>query len=182
MALTASNVRVGVTGAVFAAPAGTTLPTDAVSAINAAFVDVGYVSEEGVATATATETNDITAWQNGDIVRKVQTAHDFTVAFTMIETNAKSLELYYGNYTGGPGGASAVVQVKGVQGYRGRFVINVIDDQEEIRIVIPDGQVTERGDVTYVNGDAVSYPVTITCYPDSSAVKAYIYFDTPGAS
>lgn len=182
MALTAEAVRVGVTGAVYVAASGATLPTDAITAVDAAFSDVGYVSEEGVTTSTGTESTDIKAWQNGDIVRKVQTSHDFTVAFTMLETNGKSLELYYGNYTAGPGGASGVVEVKGEQGYRGSFVINVLDVDDDIRIVIPDGQVTERGDVVYVNGDAITYPVTITCYPDANGDKARIYFDTSSAS
>jgi hypothetical protein len=52
-----------------------------------------------------------------------------------------------------------------------------VDGDVDIRIVIPDGQVTERGDVTYANGEAIGYDVTVTAYPDDSGVKAYIYRD-----
>ncbi len=169
MVLTAANVRVGVTGAVYMAPAGTALPTSTVAALNVAFVDLGYISEDGVSTSVGVDVTDIKAWQNGDVVRRVQTSHDFTAAFTAIETNAAVLEAFYGNY------ASNVVEVTGTQGFRGSFVIDVDDGTEDIRIVIPDGQITERGDINYVNGDAVSYPMTITTYPDTSQVKAYIY-------
>lgn len=182
MANLASNVRVGVTGAVWKAIAGTPIPTDIATALNAAFRDVGYITEDGVTTSTATDTTDIRAWQNGDTVRKVQTSHDFTISFTMLETNKESLELYYGNFTAGPGGTPGSVQVKGDQGWRGRLVLNVVDGDDLIRIVMPDAQVTEREDVPYVNGDAVTYGVTMTCYPDGTGVKAYIYFDTDGAS
>jgi hypothetical protein len=182
MANSANNVRVGVTGAVYFAPASTAVPTSVSTALNAAFEDVGYISEDGVTESTATDTNDIRAWQNGDIVRRVQTSHDYSVAFTMIETKAKSLELFYGNFTAGPGGASGVVEVNGEQPYRGAFVLHVIDDTDLIRVVIPDGQVTERGDVQRVNGDATSYPVTITAYPDANGVKAFIYYETDAAS
>ena len=41
MALDSGNVRVGVTGVVYVAPLGTTLPTDETSAPDAAFQDVG---------------------------------------------------------------------------------------------------------------------------------------------
>lgn len=176
MTLVAANVRVGVTGALFVAPTGSALPTTVGGGLNGAFSDVGYITEDGVSTSTSIDTNDIKAWQNGDTVRKVQTGHDFTVAFTMLETNPTSLELYYGNYTAG------TVEVRGDQGYRGSFVINVVDDTELIRIVIPDGQVTEKSDVGYVNADPASYGVTLTCYPDTSGVKAYIYLETVGAS
>lgn len=181
MALVADNVQVGVTGAVYMAPSATAVPTSTVAALNAAFTDVGYIGEDGVTTSVGTDTNDIKAWQNGDIVRRVQTSHEFTIQFTMIETNGKSLELYYGNYTAG-GGGSGSVQITGAQPYRGAFVCHVADGSDVIRIVIPDGQITERGDVTYVNEDAISYDVTITAYPDASGIKGYLYFETGGAS
>lgn len=176
MANSATNVLVGVTGSVYFAPAATAVPTTVGGSLNGAFADVGYISEDGVTTSTSTDTNDIRAWQNGDIVRRIQTSHDFSVSFSMLETNSRSLELYYGNYTGG------AVTVDGSQPYRGAFVLNVVDDTNDIRIVIPDGQISERGDVQYVNGDAALYQVTITAYPDANGDKAFIYYGTSGAS
>lgn len=181
MTLTAANVRVGVTGTVKMAATGTALPTTIPASLNSGFNDVGYISEDGVVTATSTDVTDIKAWQNGETVRKIQTSHDFTVQFAMIETNERSLELYYGAYSHNFG-ADGSVQVRASQGYRGCFVIDVVDDEDLIRIVLPDAQVTEREDVSYVNGEAISYGVTLTCYPDVSGVKAYIYFDTNAAS
>lgn len=181
MALVAGNVRVAVTGAVYAAPAATAVPTSTAAALNAAFVDVGYLSEDGVTTSIATDSNDIIAWQNGTLVRRVQTSHDFTLQFTMIETNGASLLLYFGNYTVG-GAGSGSVQITGAAAPRGAYVLHVVDGTDLIRVVIPDGQVTDRGEVTYLNGDAVGYDTTITAYPDASGVKAYLYYETVGAS
>lgn len=182
MANVAENVRVGVTGAVYFAPSATAVPTSVSEALNAAFTDVGYISEDGVTENVSTESTDIRAWQNGDIVRRVQTSHDYTISFSMLETKAKTLELYYGNFTAGPGGDSGVVEISGEQPYRGAFVVQVIDDTDLIRIVIPDGQITERGEVVRVNGDATMYNVTITAYPDNTGTKAYIYYETDAAS
>lgn len=186
MPQSAGAVVVGVTGDVYTAPLATTLPTDVDTSLNVAFSAVGYISEDGVSTSTSTDTNDIKAWQNGTIVRKVQTSHDFTLSFSMLETNEKSLQVYYGSFTAGPTTASGVVAITGAQGYRGAWVFDVLDSggtgDGQIRIVVPDGQVTEHEDVSYVNGDAIMYGVTVTCYPDSTGTKAYLYFEAGGAS
>ena len=176
MATTAGNVRVGVTGGVYGAPAGTTLPTTVDGALDGGFVELGYISEDGITQAIASDITDIQAWQNGDVVRKVQTSHDLTYAMAFLETSEAVLEAYYGNFAAGE------VEIKGEQGVRQCWVLQVIDGNTAIRIVIPDGQVTERGDIAYVNGEAVQYPVTITCYPDSLGVKAYMYTDLDTAS
>ena len=171
MTLTADNVRVAVTGGIFVAPTGTALPTSAITALNVAFNDLGYVGENGVTEAQNADVTDIKAWQNGDTVRKVQTSHDVTYNLTLIETKDEVLEVYYGPLTGG------VVHVTGDQLGHQSWVIEVVDGDVDIRSVIPDGQVTERGDITYANGEAIGYDVTVTAYPDDSGIKAYIYRD-----
>ena len=40
---------------------------------------------------------------------------------------------------------------------------------------IPDGKITEMGDVVYNDGDAISFPVTITAQADSSGNTFYEY-------
>lgn len=182
MVLTAANVKVAVTGSVYVAVSGTALPTTVTGALNAAFTDVGYISEDGITAATASDQTDIKAWQNGDTVRSIQSGHDFTVAFTMIETNEKTLEVYFNNFTHGAGAASGIAQVKGTAPYRGAWVINVVDGTDLIRIVIPDGQISARDDISLASGDAIGYGVTIKAYPDASGVKAYYYTETVAAS
>jgi hypothetical protein len=172
---TASNVLVGVTGGAYVAPEGTTLPTDTTTALNAAFDEVGYISEDGVSQSISEDITDLKAWQNGDVVRKIQTSHDLTYAFTMIETSDVTLDTYYGNY------AAGAVEITGEQLPHKSWVLAVEDGDDDIRIVIPDGQITERGDIVYQNGDAVGYPVTITCFPDDSGNKAYLYVSGTGS-
>lgn len=176
MTQNADNVAVAVTGQMMVAPVGTALPVSATSAINAAFVDLGFLSEDGI-TETIDETvNDIRAWQGGQVVRKVRVGHDLMYEFTMIEQNADTLKAYYGNF------AAGVVQVKADQGVVQAWILDIDDGAEDFRVVIPKGQVTARGPVTYVNGGAIAYPVTVTCYPDTAGVKAYIYAEMLGAS
>jgi len=171
MALDATQVRVGVTGGLYVAPFGTTLPTDATTALPSAHQDVGYISEDGVTETQDTDSNDIVAWQNGATVRKIQTSHDLTYSFTMLETSAVSLKVYYGNYDA----VNDSLEIRGEELGHDVWVLSVEDGDHILRVVIPDGQVTERGDITYANEDAVGREVTLTCFPDTNGVKAYVY-------
>lgn len=177
MALDAKNVRVAVTGAALVAPLGTTAPTNSTTAVAATFKDVGYISEDGVTQSISTDVSDIKAWQNGDVVRKVQTSHDYTLQFSMIETTDTTLKLYYADSTATAG----AVKVTGAQSAHNVWVLDVKDGDDTIRIVLPDAQITERGEVTFKNDEAVGYDITLTAYPDTSGVKAYIYLDDGGA-
>lgn len=182
MPTTAANVKVAVTGSVYTAPTGTALPTSVSAALNTAFSDLGYISEDGVVLSTATDQTDIKAWQNGDTVRSIQTSHDFTVAFTMIETNELTLAVFFNAFTHGAGAASGTALIKGNTPYRGEFVINVVDGTDLFRLVLPDAQVTSREDITLANGEAIGYGVTLTAYPDASGNKGYLYVETVAAS
>lgn len=160
MALDSGNVVVGKTGAVRVGIVGATAPTSATSDISAGHNDLGYISEDGVTEARDRTTNKIKGWQNGDTLREVVTESSFTLAFTMVETREETVELFYGN----PVTGASVVVVPSKTGGRKSFVCDVVDDGQTIRIYIPEGEVTEVGEVSYVNGDAVGYPVTISGY------------------
>lgn len=170
MALVSANVRVGRTGGVFVNLAGNAdVPTGPTSPLGPDFDEAGYLTDSGIVESHDSQVNDLVAWQNGDVVRKVQTSHDVTFSLTLMETNPVTLETYYGNYTAGH------VEITGDLLPRLPWVFDVFDGDEMHRVVIPAGQITERGDVERVNANAIAYPITITAYP-VDGVKAHIYF------
>lgn len=162
----AAEVLIGADGGVSFAPAATAIPSTVDEVLNVAFADLGFVSDAGTVEAIGTSSNKIKNWK-GDTVREVQTEHTLTYKFVLIQTNADTEDVFYG------GDPSAGIE--GIQGTRGAWVIDVFDGDEQIRIAIPDGQVTARGDVSYKNDSAIAYEITITCYPDDTAKKAYKY-------
>lgn len=184
MSLDATNVRVAVTGAVYSAAKTATAPTTATSALGVDYKDLGYVSDGGVTETRDRSTNQIRAWQNSALVREPVTESSIRYSFTLIETKADTIEQYYGTAVAADG---SVKIDPGKTGGRRRYVLDVIDGDEVIRVYIPDGEVTEVGDQVYVNGDPIGYEITVTGYAVNdddesySAIKWYSSLDTTGA-
>lgn len=178
-----ANVTVGkpkTGGAVFRAAEGTTLPTKATVALSDDFVNMGYISDDGVTKAVNRENEEIKAW-GGDTVLNPQTSYSETFTMTLIEAlNPEVLKAVYGskNVTGT---LSTGVTVKGnseeLEG--AAWVIDtVLTGNTASRIVIPHGKITEIGEVSYKDGEAVGYEITITATPDSNGNCRYEYLQT----
>ncbi len=175
---TTTNVSMGkpkIGGSIFVAPLGTTVPSNATTNLNNAFENVGYISEEGLVNANSPETEEIKAW-GGDVVKNPQTGKSDTFTFTMIEAlNTTALGVAYGadNVSGT---LAEGITVKANSKYIGEraFVVDMVLNEDTLkRIVIPRGQLTEVGEVSYVDNELIGYKVTISAHPDGG-----IDFDT----
>lgn len=180
MANNAANVNVATTGAVSVAPEGTSGPTTAISALNVAFKQVGYISSDGVTETRDRSTSNIVAWQNSDVVRTVITEASLKLQFSMLETNAESIKLFYGAAVSGTDGSVSIIP--GQTGGRQAFVVDYVDGANMVRLYVPHGEVVEVEDSVLSSGDAVMYGVTIQAYPDAtsgaSATKWFTALDT----
>lgn len=172
MALDSDNVRVATTGAVYVAPVGTAAPTDSEGALNGSFVDLGYVSADGITETMDKSTTQIRSWQDGSLVREVVSEGTYSVEMTFIETNEAVLELYYG--VAQTGGKFSIDPRK--TGGRQSFVIDVIDGSSVERTYIPSGEITSVGERTLASGEAIGYQVTITAYADASSTVVEKFF------
>lgn len=178
MSLLASNVRVAITGEVSVAPVGTAAPTTSVSSLNASFVGLGYVSEDGVTKTPTLTSQKIRAWQNSALVRVVFTEKDWDLKFTLIESKGEAAELFYGSTVGVVSANEFSLVPDTVSPDPRAFVLDVIDGTVHERIYVPTGYVTERGDVVYKNGEAIGLEMTITCvYDDTISGPFKIFTD-----
>lgn len=174
--VSAGKPKVG--GAVYRAPLGTALPTDATTALAVAFVDMGYISEDGVTNSNSPETEKIRAW-GGQVVLIVSTEKPDTFKLTFLESlNENVLKTVYGD-----GNVTIDAQAG---------TINVVASAEELeehvyvidvamrggamkRIVIPSGALSELGDIVYKDDEPIGYEVTLDGMPDASGNNHYEY-------
>lgn len=182
----ASNVTVGkpkTGGAVFRAPAGTQLPTTADAVLGAAFVNMGFISEDGVKNQTERESENLKAW-GGDVVGSPQTSFSdkFTMAFLEAK-NPDTLKAVFGdNNVSGSLAAGIAVNVNSEESPTVCWVIDtVLTDGVIERMVIPKGKISEVGEVEYVDGAPVKYEVTISAFPDATGNTHYMYLKEPAS-
>ena len=177
----------GVTSAIKHAPLGTSLPTLASIAktgvtLDPAFVGNEYVSEDGLTLAPNMSTTDIKDW-SGATVRKLLEAFDGSLNWTMISTDEEEMKIAFGskNVSAQAAKANHGKQTRTGLGAelseRQAWVFLMKDGDARIVIAVPDGQVTEVGEVTFASNAAVGWPVTLSCYPDSNGKSIYIMTD-----
>ena len=180
MANTATNVTVGkpaIGGAIWRAPLGTTLPTDATTALDNAFKCLGYCSEDGVTHAVSRDSESIKAW-GGDTVLRTSTDYEDTWQFTLIEAmNIDVLKTVYGdaNVTGTLATGLTVTANSQPQDAACYVIDMVYNNSHAHRVVLPSAYVSEVGDVTFADGEAVGYDTTLACAPDAAGNTHYEY-------
>lgn len=186
------DVRIGapeqnVTGAIKYAPVGTTLPDLADISINGvtlnqAFQGNEYVSEDGLTLAPSMSTTDIKDW-SGSTVRKVLESFDGTLAWTMISTNESAMNVAFGaeHVTTEAAAQTHGSQMKVALGAHlpeaQSWVFLMKDGDARIVILVPNGQVTEVGEVKFAATEAVGWAVTLSAYPDETGDSIYIMTD-----
>lgn len=187
-----ADVRVGapdqkVTGAIKHAPKGTTIPTlasitKAAVTLDQAFTGDEYVSQDGLTLTPSMSTTEIKDW-SGATVRKVLKSFDGTLSWTMISTNEGALSIAFGSehVTAVTASTAHGAQVQAALGAylpeEQAWVFLMKDGDARIVIAVPDGQITEVGEVTFASNAAVGWQVTLSCYPDASGNCIYIMTD-----
>lgn len=179
MANTVTNVSAGkpkVGGAINVADTSATLPTT-VNAALTGFTALGYVSEDGLTNQNTIDSEDIKAW-GGDTVLVIQTEKTDTFGLTLIEVlNVDVLKIVFGdtNVTGTLADG-ITVNVNATELPEKAWVIDMVMRNGALkRIVIPRAKVSEIGEVSYTDNEAVGYELTLTALPDAAGNTHYEY-------
>lgn len=166
-----------VSGAVYTAVAGTTLPVTANESLAAAFKHLGYVSDAGLTNSNALNSEAIKAW-GGDTVYMLHSDVTDTFQFVLLESaNTDVLSVFYGSgNVSGTLSSGVTVKANKTDPVNAEWVFDIVlSDGVLKRIVLPNAVVSERGDVVYSDTEAIGYDVTLTAFPDSQGNTHYEY-------
>lgn len=167
---------------IYAAPLGTALPTDSTTALDVAWVDLGWVNEDGVTNSLKRNTTKHRSW-GGTVVKVTQDAYEETIKFALLESSANVLAVAFGSDNVSVSGDTFSVQHSHLQLARQSFCIDFVDGTRKGRIIIKEGQVTEVGDAKYVHKDLLRWDLTVDTFIPTGATAAVVqYFGTLSGS
>jgi hypothetical protein len=179
MANNASEVVVASGGKVYIAPVGTAEPNTPTDALNAAYKDLGYISEDGISASFGVTVEDVNAFQSLLPIRRVVTGRSADMSFTCRQWNADTFSLALGggsfeesggNYLFFPPENDDALAENAV-------VIQWNDGTKNYRLVIRRAVVVENVETTIVRNAAADLPITLSVLGSDSTDAWYLITD-----
>ena len=174
-----ANVSVGkgvVGGYFFSAPITATLPTDYSTALSAGYVNLGYITSDGLViseSAEATDFNDL----NGDVIETARSSREETIQVTFAERKAAvEKELYGQSNVTDANGMMTIDHTNDERDERIYVFEAVYKNGRRGRIIACKGKVTELGDMTLASSNLAGRQCTIKCMvgTDGWSVREYL--------
>ena len=170
-------------GYFFLAPAGTALPEDNSSPLDAAFLNMGFLGDDGVNFSDSSSTENAFD-ANGDAIATSQGEIEKTFTVTFREIKKDSLSVLYGaaNVTDADGVLAVHDKGPNSTTYVGVFEF-LLKDGRKWRRVVPQCQPGELGDQTIVYNELVGREITMSALLDAETGDYYVdYIDSTETS
>lgn len=172
MAQDATQVRVGLTGALYLGAVGVTAPTATSGAWPGGWVDLGLLDEAKPAEQHPTQTTkDFYAWQVRLPVRTVQTQTGLEWVFTLLQKTGTNLKQVFGGgsiSSLGGGDYKYTLPLAGVVN-EAAYGLEVTDGTVIDRWVLPRGMVSARQPILFKRDEMVKFELTVKALAPASA-------------
>jgi hypothetical protein len=179
----ALEVIAGQTGQFYAAPLNTALPDAVDDELDAAFVGLGLISEDGVSFSQTPDITELRAWQERFPIRRIRNTETVNLGAALLQWNENNVPLALGG--------GAVTDDAGT-GYRydppapdeavdeRSFVLDVEDGDNRVRIVVPRGQAIETVEASFVRNALAELPITVGALAAEGQTAYYMLFNSDG--
>jgi hypothetical protein len=158
-----------------------TLPTDPTTSLDpAVFTDVGTITSDGITEATSQDSTDVFAWQGNALIASLPGQYVKTFQLAAAEVTLTNLGLQYSpssTITQTSYGVS-IVERPTTRDSRA-WVFHGKSGVYLQRVVVPLGEISERGEVLWSSEDITVYAWTVKCFTDSNGAVAYRYLYEP---
>lgn len=169
---------VGTNGAGWVATLGTAQPADPNTYPPGPWYALGAISDDGLVYGFDEDNQQFTAWGQSAPFRTVVTKSVRTFKVTLWETNrpaARSVmtRIPIADLAPDVDGVVAYAESATQEPDRRSWIFDVYDGDTLERFYVPEGEVTDRGDVTFKQDEMSGFEITITAYPDASGNTVY---------
>lgn len=158
---------------------GSTGPTDSTTTLDAAFKSAGLCNEDGLTASVKEDSKEIPAYGLFVPARTIVTTSVTTFKLTMLETNPISVAVYnrktLSAIVPAADGSFSIATGRYAK-VRMAAVFDVVDGTNHLRAYAPAIEVTDRDDIDTKAGDAITYGVTMTAFPDSTGNAIYWFY------
>lgn len=146
------------------APLGTAVPATATEALNAAFVELGHVTDDGVVNSPTRTTTKHYNWA-GKTVKVTTDRYTETVKLSLYETgNLDVLETVFGAANVSSDGDTITVEHSALPLDHMVFAFTGVDGDNTMRTVIRNGQITEVGNIVMKHNQPTVFELTIDVF------------------
>ena len=150
-------------GYIFVAPAGTTLPTDIKTNLAEAFLNLGFISEDGYTESEETDANELKD-MNGDLMDSATTSRVESAKLTLAEIKAQTLKVMYG--------AENVTDLDGV------ITVEHNGNKDEAWSIVPSAKLSELDDLKLAVSEIAGRQITLKYLVDSDGNTCYDYIES----
>jgi hypothetical protein len=157
-----AEVRVGVTGHLYAAPVGTAMPADTTTPIAAAWVPLGYTTEDGLSMTVDMNKEDFRVWQSNQPCRSVITEQTYTSTFTLVQRNPATLAIAFGGGTISGTAPDHIYTPPPAGLYERAFLYEVVDGSIIDRWCMFRGTPALSGDIQFTKSEMTGYEIEVT--------------------
>lgn len=181
----AAYVVVGANGDAYAGPTSTPAPTSSTSTLDAGFLKLGFISEDGATFTEGKEITDINAWQSFYPIRRLVTARTVQVAFVLREFSQRNIEFALGGTVtpAVPPGPWSYTPPSPEELQEKSLVLDWSDGAKHYRLYIPKGIVSEDVETVLTRTAAADLPVTFAAIDPGGGSNIYTLFtDDPAFS
>lgn len=175
------NVSVGkgvAGGYAYSAPITATVPTDNTSELGEGFVNLGFITEDGIEFALDTDDEDYND-MNGDVYETTAGSQTESVVLTLAETMKDSLAEAYGHSNVTDEDGTLTVKHNSLDHEERVYVFELLlKNNRKWRAVVPRGKATLSSSTTVSKSDIVGHQITIKCLPDDAGNRMYDYIES----